>query len=53
VLQSNLALAESKACFFEKKKQKTFVSFGVGFAGEAQPSPAKIFWFFFAKRTAS
>jgi hypothetical protein len=35
---TNLALRErSKAFFFEKKKQKTFVYFGFGLSGQAQP----------------
>jgi hypothetical protein len=39
-----------KACFFEKKQQKTFDHFGFGLSGLAQPSFAKVFWFFFSKK---
>jgi hypothetical protein len=39
-----------KVCFFEKKQQKTFVPFGCGLPGKAQPGPAKVFWFFFSKK---
>jgi len=35
-----------KNFFFEKKKQKTFIRFGFGFSGWAQPRPVP-------KRTAS
>jgi hypothetical protein len=42
-----------KAFFFEKKKQKTFDHFGFGLSGWAQPSFAKVFWFFFSKKNAS
>jgi hypothetical protein len=41
---------ERKAFFFEKKKQKTFISFGFGFSGEAQPRHPKVFCFFFSKK---
>jgi hypothetical protein len=36
--------------FFEKKNQKTFASLGFGHSGEAQPSIAKVFCFFFSKK---
>ncbi len=42
-----------KHFFFEKKQQKTFDYFGVGLPGEAEAEFAKVFWFFFQKRTAS
>jgi hypothetical protein len=45
--------SERKAFFFEKKKQKTFICFGFGFSGWAQPSEQKFFGSFFQKRTAS
>jgi hypothetical protein len=34
-----------KACFFEKKQQKTFDHFGCALSGWAQPRVAKVFWF--------
>jgi hypothetical protein len=39
-----------KHVFFEKKQQKTFIHFGFGLSGEAQPRLAKVFWFFFSKK---
>jgi hypothetical protein len=39
-----------KAFFFEKKKQKTFVHFGFGLAGESEAHVAKVFCFFFSKK---
>jgi hypothetical protein len=39
-----------KAFFFEKKKQKTFVHFCFGLAGESETHFAKVFWFFFFKK---
>jgi hypothetical protein len=39
-----------KHFFFEKKQQKTFIHFGFGFSGEAQPKLVKVFWFFFSKK---
>jgi hypothetical protein len=36
--------------FFEKKNQKTFVPFGFGLSGVAQPSLPKFFASFFQKR---
>jgi len=41
---------EGKQFFFEKKNQKTFIRFGLGLSGEAQPRLAKVFWFFFSKK---
>jgi hypothetical protein len=40
-----------KVFFFEKKQQKTFGRFGFGLAGKAQPRLAKVFWFFFSKKS--
>jgi hypothetical protein len=51
-LDDNFAY-QVNAFFFEKKKQKTFDHFGFGLSGPARPSFAKVFWFFFQKRTAS
>jgi hypothetical protein len=42
-------MAESGS-FFWKKEAKTFVHFGFGLSGWAQPSFAKVFWFFFSKK---
>jgi hypothetical protein len=42
-----------KACFFEKKQQKTFDHLGFGLSGQAQPSLARVFWFFFFKKNGS
>jgi hypothetical protein len=41
-----------KACFFEKKQQKTLDHFGFGLSGWARPSFAKVFWFFFSNKKA-
>jgi hypothetical protein len=42
--------SEKKAFFFEKKKQKTFATFGFGAAGDAQPRGSRVFWLFFSKK---
>jgi hypothetical protein len=42
-----------RACFFEKKKQKTFDYFGFGVAGWNEARVAKVFWFFFSKKNCS
>jgi hypothetical protein len=39
-----------KACFFEKKQQKTFGRFAFGAAGDAQPRGSKVFCFFFSEK---
>jgi hypothetical protein len=39
----------SKVVFFEKKKQKSFDSFGFGFSGWAQPGFARVVWCFFSE----
>jgi hypothetical protein len=44
---------ERKYFFFEKKKQKTFVPSGARPLRQSGPKRAKVFWFFFQKRTAS
>jgi hypothetical protein len=41
---------ESKAFFFEKKKQKTFAYFGCGLSGYNEPRLVKVFCFFFSKK---
>jgi hypothetical protein len=44
-------MKESKDFFFEKKKQKTFISLGPGVgAAKAARSGAKVFCFFFSKK---
>ncbi len=40
----------SKAFFFEKKKQKTFVSAVADLSGERATAQSKVFWSFFAKK---
>jgi len=40
---------KEKVFFFEKKKQKTFISSG-GFWRTVRDSDAKVFWFFFSKK---
>jgi hypothetical protein len=48
---SNIRIGEGKKIFFfEKKKQKTFIRFGFGLSGNAQPRRVKVFWFFFSKQ---
>jgi hypothetical protein len=42
-----------KACFFEKKQQKTSGRFCVGLSGNAPPNSPKFFGSFFRKSTAS
>jgi hypothetical protein len=39
-----------KAFFFEKKQHEAFVSAVAGLSGESATAPAKVFWFFFAKK---
>jgi hypothetical protein len=39
-----------KACFFEKKQQKTFGCFDFGAAGDAQPRGSNVFRFIFSKK---
>ncbi len=41
---------ESKAFFFEKKKQKAFISAVADLSGERATAESKVFWFFFAKK---
>jgi hypothetical protein len=41
---------EESLFFFEKKNQKTFVYFGFGLSGRAQPRQSKVFCFFFSKK---
>jgi hypothetical protein len=45
-------LRERKAFFFEKKKQKTFGSFGFGFTGWSELQFTKVFCCFFSKKKA-
>jgi hypothetical protein len=40
-----------KACFFEKKQQKTFDHLGFGLSGQAEARCAKSFGSFLQKRT--
>jgi hypothetical protein len=35
---------------FLKKQQKTLAHFSFGLSGQARPSFAKVFWFFFSKK---
>jgi hypothetical protein len=48
--QKAFASQGRKACFLEKKQQKTFDHFGFGLSGLAQPSFAKIFLVLFFKK---
>ena len=43
---------ERKACFFEKKKQKTFGLAVAVLSGESATAQIKVFCFFFSKKKA-
>jgi hypothetical protein len=44
-------IGSGKDFFFEKKKQKTFMSFWRA-VGKGAPKNIKVFWFFFSKKNS-